>query len=118
MFSLIAETLQWAVAEGVLKEVCLKLIEKQGLVEEFNLPLMALRSTFQQIQSSYQSNPYHNAAHAADVAQAACCLVAEEKVSSIRLSFGLQVVLNELVADCATYDKSGALGHDNGGCVS
>ncbi|XP_075261881.1 uncharacterized protein LOC142353511 isoform X3 [Convolutriloba macropyga] len=68
-------------AQGVLKDVGLKLFDIYGLVDEFELSLVALHQTFQLIQASYHNNPYHNAAHAADVVQAACCLVAEQKIS-------------------------------------
>ncbi|XP_063724524.1 uncharacterized protein LOC134852151 isoform X3 [Symsagittifera roscoffensis] len=68
-------------AQGVLKDVGLKLCDVFGLVDEFDLSLVSLHQTFQLIQASYHNNPYHNAAHAADVVQAACCLVAEKKIS-------------------------------------
>ena len=63
-----------------MKDVGLKLCDVFGLVDEFDLSLVSLHQTFQLIQASYHNNPYHNAAHAADVVQAACCLVAEKKV--------------------------------------
>ncbi|XP_066874041.1 high affinity 3',5'-cyclic-AMP phosphodiesterase 7A isoform X5 [Kogia breviceps] len=60
------------------------LFSLHGLIEYFHLDMMKLRRFLVMIQEDYHSqNPYHNAAHAADVTQAMHCYLKEPKNTSV-----------------------------------
>ncbi|XP_069477224.1 high affinity 3',5'-cyclic-AMP phosphodiesterase 7A isoform X2 [Ambystoma mexicanum] len=65
-----------------------------GIIEEFHLDIMKLRSFFVSVQEDYHSqNPYHNGVHAADVTQAMYCFLNEPKLAQHRTSWDTVIAL-------------------------
>eukprot|EP00727_Mastigamoeba_balamuthi_P013532 m51a1_g8801 putative 3 5 -cyclic nucleotide phosphodiesterase (939) ;mRNA; f:256111-259462 len=61
--------------ESPLTSVGLHLIEKYGLIDSLELDQGKLIHFLRTIESGYKDTPYHSSAHAADVAQALCCII-------------------------------------------
>ncbi|XP_023220495.1 uncharacterized protein LOC111622370 isoform X2 [Centruroides sculpturatus] len=66
-----------------LSVLLVHLFRTYGLVEAFRLDAVKVWRCFGIMEATYHShNPYHNSVHAADVAQAMHCFLAEKKISA------------------------------------
>ncbi|XP_067931946.1 high affinity 3',5'-cyclic-AMP phosphodiesterase 7A-like [Watersipora subatra] len=64
-----------------LFHMILKLFQKHNLMQEFGLDIVKLMKFARLVEEGYHDNPYHNAIHAADVAQAMHCYIMQEKIA-------------------------------------
>ncbi|KAI0209156.1 High affinity cAMP-specific 3',5'-cyclic phosphodiesterase 7A [Lamellibrachia satsuma] len=65
-----------------LFHISLHIFQEHNLIQTFNLDIVKLMRCVSLIEDSYHnSNPYHNAVHAADVTQAMHCFLKENKLA-------------------------------------
>jgi len=65
-----------------LYHVTLDLFKHHNLISHFRLDMAKLSAFAKLVEEGYQSNPYHNATHAADVTQAMHCYITQAKIAS------------------------------------
>lgn len=86
--------------DRVLEVVTLAVLKRLGLISHFQIDLFKLTSFLQSIEAAYNSNPYHNSTHAADVVQSLGVLLAADALQQ-RLS---HLELLALVFSAAIHD--------------
>eukprot|EP00727_Mastigamoeba_balamuthi_P000921 m51a1_g10826 putative 3 5 -cyclic nucleotide phosphodiesterase (1028) ;mRNA; f:17457-21743 len=69
------ESVQLPPGATLLEVVGMAILESEGLITELGLDYRYVQTFLRSIEAQYKDNPYHNARHAADVAQATYALV-------------------------------------------
>ncbi|XP_059555562.1 high affinity cAMP-specific and IBMX-insensitive 3',5'-cyclic phosphodiesterase 8A-like [Myotis daubentonii] len=73
--------LEAATQKRALSYLAIKIFSRFGICEFLKCPEPTLRLWLQMIESTYHSsNPYHNSSHAADVLQATCYFLCQERI--------------------------------------
>uniref|UniRef100_A0A0V0J9G8 High affinity cAMP-specific 3',5'-cyclic phosphodiesterase 7A n=1 Tax=Schistocephalus solidus TaxID=70667 RepID=A0A0V0J9G8_SCHSO len=99
-------TLERLTAGFPLLHMATYVFEKNKFLKKFGLDFFEMQRTLKAIEDLYhETNPYHNALHATDVAQASYCLLKELRVKKIISSFDFMCSI--LAALCHDIDHPG-----------